>query len=228
MVPMPNEKSKIFLLDDHPLVRSWLGQLIEDQPDLMVCGEADNLTEAWSCLKISKPDVAILDLSLPDGTALELIKNIKVAYPSLRILVLSMHEEKVYAGRVIRAGAHGYVMKRETAGRIIDAIYEVLRGKLAVSDAVEAIFSEKYGDGNAPPAGPHVERLSNRELEIFELIGTGMETRSIARQLQISMKTVQTHCAKIQDKLELDNATELLREAIRWREHPDASFVQAP
>ena len=215
---MSERQSKVLIVDDHPLVRLWLGHLIEDQTDLTVCGEADNLREAWKQIEIETPDIVILDVSLPDGTALELIKSIKNGYPKLPVLVLSMHDEKIYAERVVRAGARGFVMKKETADRIMDAIYDVLRGKIAVSDAVAASFAEKFGEGRSPPSGPRVERLSDRELEIFELIGAGVDTRTIASNLRISIKTVQTHCAKIKEKLELENATELLREALRWNE----------
>ena len=215
---MPERQSKVLIVDDHPLVRLWLGHLIEDQSDLTVCGEAGTLREAWTRIEVEKPDMVILDVSLPDGTALELIKSVKSTYPTLPVLVLSMHDEKIYAERVVRAGARGFVMKRETADRIMDAIYEVLRGKIAVSDDVAASFAEKFGEGRSPPSGPRVERLSDRELEIFELIGAGVDTRTIASTLGISIKTVQTHCAKIKEKLELENATELLREALRWYE----------
>ncbi len=216
---MLNRQSKIFLVDDHPLVRLWLGQLIEEQSDLVVCGEADNVSEALRRIEATKPDLAIVDISLPESSGLELIKKIRSTQPDLRVIVLSMHDERVYAERAIRAGARGFVMKRETADRIIEAIYKVLHGKLAVSASVTASFTEKFGEGRAPPPGPVVERLSDRELEIFQLLGTGADSRGIAKRLQISIKTVQAHCANIKDKLELENATELLREAIRWNEY---------
>jgi DNA-binding NarL/FixJ family response regulator len=215
------ERRKIFLMDDHPLVRLWLGQLIDEQSDLMVCGEADNVGEALRRIAATRPDLAIVDISLPESSGLELIKKLAAVQPDLLIVVFSMHDEKIYAERVIRAGARGFVMKRETASSIIEAIYKVLRGKLAVSAAVEASFAEKFGEGRPPPRGPFVERLSDRELEIFELLGTGADTRTIGHRLHIAIKTVQAHCANIKDKLELSNATELLREAIRWNEfHP--------
>jgi len=218
---MDGRKSKVLLVDDHPLVRQWLGQLIEEQPDLAICGEADDLSKTLPRIETTRPDIVILDISLPEGSAMDLIKTIKAAHPLLPILVLSMHDENVYAERVIRAGARGFVMKRETADRVIEAIYRVLRGKLAVSDTIAARFDEKFGAGRPPPAGPLVERLSDRELEIFERLGAGDDTRSIANSLDISIKTVQAHFANIKAKLELENATELLREAIRWNEsHP--------
>lgn len=215
---MLDHKTKILLIDDHPLVRLSLGQLIEEQDDLMVCGEADNAREALQCVVATNPDLAIVDLSLPGGSGLELIRLIQGARPNVRMIVLSMHDEKIYAERAIRAGARGYVMKHEAADRIIEAIYSVRGGKLALSKAIEASLGEKYGEGRLPPPGPSVERLSDRELEIFEALGTGTDTKSIANELGISMKTVQAHCANIKTKLELENATELLREAMRWSE----------
>ena len=218
---MLNRPSRIFLIDDHPLVRLWLGQLIEEQGDLVVCGEAANVREALRKIDAARPDLVIVDISLPGASGMELIKALKIQYPNLLMIVLSMHEETVYAERAIRAGARGFVMKRETANRIIEAIYQVLRGKLALSETVASAFAEKFGEGRAPSANPSVETLSDRELEVFQLLGSGLETRAISERLEISIKTVQAHCARIKEKLELSNATELLREALRWYEtHP--------
>ena len=218
---MLDQQSRVFLIDDHPLVRMWLGQLIEEQGDLMVCGDADNARDAIRRIEAAKPDLAIVDISLPVGSGMELIKTLKSQYPDLPMIVLSMHDEAVYAERAIRAGARGYVMKRETANRIIESIYRVLRGKLAVSDAIAQAFADKFGAGRAPAVGPTVELLSDRELEVFELLGSGLDTRAIGEKLGISIKTVQAYCARIKEKLELSNATELLREALRWFEsHP--------
>jgi DNA-binding NarL/FixJ family response regulator len=215
---VPNRHAKIFLVDDHPLVRLWLGQLIEVQQDLTVCGEADNVRERLLRIEATNPDLVIVDISLPGGSGMELIKTLKASRPRVMTIVLSMHDENVYAERAIRAGARGFVMKRETANQIIEAIYKVLRGRIAVSDAVARTFADKFGDGRIPPAGPTVERLSDRELEVFELLGSGLDTRAIADRLDISIKTVQAYCARIKEKLELSNATELLREALRWHE----------
>ena len=218
---MLNRPSRIFLIDDHPLVRLWLGQLIEEQGDLVVCGEAANVREALRKIDVARPDLVIVDISLPGASGMELIKALKIQYPNLLMIVLSMHEETVYAERAIRAGARGFVMKRETANRIIEAIYQVLRGKLALSETVASAFVEKFGEGRTPSATPSVETLSDRELEVFQLLGSGLETRAISERLEISIKTVQAHCARIKEKLELSNATELLREALRWYEtHP--------
>lgn len=212
---MPEQKFKILLVDDHPLVREWLASLINQQPDLVICGEAESAGEALRYLGAAAPDLAIVDLSLKESSGLELIKTIRSAHPSVAVIVLSMHDEKHYAERAIRAGARGYVMKRETTKKIIAAINQVRSGKLGVSDEVATLFAERFVH-NRPRSGTAVEELSDRELEVFRLLGQGLDTRSVANTLHISIKTVQAYCARIKDKLKLANATELLREAVRW------------
>jgi DNA-binding NarL/FixJ family response regulator len=215
---MLNGKTKIFVIDDHPLVREWLTTLIHQQADLEVCGAADNAPEALRRMAAVKPDLTIVDLSLPGSSGVELIKTIKNLFPDVLLIVLSMHDEKLYAERAIRAGARGYVMKRETAERIIGAIYEVLQNKISVSDEMMGVFTSKFmKDGISTDLSP-VENLSDRELEIFRQLGQGLDTRNIANNLHLSIKTVQTYCTRIKEKLSLANATELLREAIRWNE----------
>jgi DNA-binding NarL/FixJ family response regulator len=214
---MPDGKFKILLVDDHPLVREWLASLINQQPDLVVCGEADSAPEALGYLNSQATDLAIIDLSLKESSGLELIKTIRSTHPAVAVIVLSMHDEKHYAERAIRAGARGYVMKRETTKKIIAAIQQVRSGKLGVSDEVAALFAERFVDSRRRSGTP-VEELSDRELEVFRLLGQGLDTRSVANSLHISIKTVQAYCARIKDKLNLANATELLREAIRWSE----------
>lgn len=211
-------QARIFLLDDHPLVRTWLMQLIEQQPDLSVCGEAGTSAKVAGQIAAAAPDMAIIDLALPDGSGLDLIRQLKKSMPQLKMLVFSMHDERLYAERALRAGAAGYVMKRATAEELIDSIYRVLRGKIAVSRAVDRLLDAKFGKGIRPPEGPCIERLSDRELEIFQLLGSGEDTKAVAKRLKVSIKTVQAHCANIKVKLDLENATELLREAIRWTE----------
>jgi DNA-binding NarL/FixJ family response regulator len=214
---MPDGKFKILLVDDHPLVREWLASLINQQPDLVVCAEADSAPEALGYLNSQAPDLAIIDLSLKESSGLELIKTIRSTHPAVAVIVLSMHDEKHYAERAIRAGARGYVMKRETTKKIIAAIQQVRSGKLGVSDEVAAVFAERFVDSRRRSGTP-VEELSDRELEVFRLLGQGLDTRSVANSLHISIKTVQAYCARIKDKLNLANATELLREAVRWSE----------
>lgn len=218
---MSKLKSKIFLVDDHPLVREWLTNLIHQQTDLSVCGEAESPSEALENISKLKPDVAIVDISLKGGSGIELIKNIRTLRPPVAIIVLSMHDENLYAERALRAGARGYIMKRETAKKIIVAIRQVLEGKIYLSSRLKTVFAEKFVESAAQATNPSVERLSDRELEVFQLLGHGYETRQIAEALHVSMKTVQAFCARIKEKLHLATATELLREAIRWQETRD-------
>lgn len=215
---MSRPRARIFLVDDHPLVREWLTNLIHQQSDLIVCGEAETASQALLGIAESEPDLAVVDISLEGTSGIELIKSVRALRPPVPIIVLSMHDEDLYAERALRAGARGYIMKRETATRIIVAIRQVLQGKLYLSERLMASFAEKFVDGRVPAGRPSVDLLSNRELEVFQLLGQGYETRQIAERLQVSMKTVQAFCARIKEKLDLGNATELLREAIRWHE----------
>jgi DNA-binding NarL/FixJ family response regulator len=215
-------KAKIFLVDDHPLVREWLTHLIHQQPDLSVCGEAETASQALEAIAKTKPDVAIVDISLKSGSGIELIKNIKAVEPQVAVMVLSMHDEDLYAERALRAGARGYIMKRETAKKVIAGIRQVLEGKLYLSERLTALFAEKFVEGEPRSVTSPIVHLSDRELEVFQLLGQGCETRQIAESLNISMKTVQAFCARIKEKLQLTSATELLREAIRWYENKDS------
>ena len=210
-------------MDDHPLVREWLTNLIQQQPDLVVCGESEDAPNALREISAARPDVVIVDISLKLGSGIELIKNLKASHPGIAVIVLSMHDERLYAERALRAGARGYIMKRETAKKVIAAIRQVLDGKVYMSESLAAIFAEKFVDGRLLTSGSLVERLSDRELETFQLLGKGYETRQVAEMMNVSMKTVQTHCAHIKEKLKLTNAAELLREAVRWQENYPAS-----
>lgn len=213
-----SKTKNIFLVDDHPLVREWLTNLIHQQPDLAVCGEAESAAEAFEKISRIKPDIAIVDISLKGGSGIELIKDIRTVKPPVAVVVLSMHDENIYAERALRAGARGYIMKRETAKKVVTAIREVLDGKLYLSERLKASFAEKFVQGNVLASSPSVDLLSDRELEVFRLLGEGCETRQIAENLHVSMKTVQAFCARIKEKLGLATATELLREAVRWHE----------
>lgn len=214
-------KTKIFLVDDHPLVREWLTNLIHQQPDLRVCGESEEAAHALQAIAATQPDVAIVDLSLKQSSGIELIKNLKALQPGVAIIVLSMYDERLYAERALRAGARGYIMKSETAKKVITVIRQVLAGKIYMSETLAATFAEKFVDGRLPANGSLVDQLSDRELEVFQLLGNGCETRQVAESMNVSMKTVQAHCAHIKEKLMLTNAAELLREAVRWQEnHP--------
>jgi len=209
------KRARVFLVDDHPLVRDSLARLINQQTDMEVCGEAEDADEALEKIPAASPDAAIVDITLRGSSGLELIKTLKRTLPDCATIVLSMHDERIYAERAIRAGARGYVMKRESTGHIISAIREVLEGKLSVSDEMGQALSEQNG---RVPSSSSVGALSDRELEVFTLIGAGRETRQIADEMNVSMKTVQAYCARIKEKLQLATATELLREAVRFQE----------
>ncbi len=211
-------KRAVFLVDDHPLVREWLTNLINQQPDLRVCGEAETRPAALQAMLAQNPDIAIIDISLKDSSGIELIKDLKRSRPNVAVLVLSMHEESHYAERALRAGARGYIMKRETTQKVVTAIRQVLQGKLYVSEAVAAAMATQFVQGKVLTAQSPGETLSDRELEVFELLGQGRGTRLIAEQLGVSVKTIQAYCARIKEKLHLASASELVREAVRWYE----------
>ena len=208
--------TRVFLVDDHPLVRESLASLIARQPDLSVCGEADRPASALAAIASLKPDVAVVDLSLGDGSGLELIRDLKRMHPEVAVLVLSMHDESLYAERALRAGARGYIMKREATRNVILAIRRVREGKIAVSPRLaEDLASRLIDTTPTSPADP-VTTLSDRELEVFRLVGEGRQTRQIAEALHLSAKTVQAYYARIKEKLGAHNSNELLREAVRW------------
>jgi DNA-binding NarL/FixJ family response regulator len=206
----------IFLVDDHPLVREWLANLLRQQPDLAVCGEADNVVAAIQGIAETKPAVAIVDLSLADSWGLDLIKQLASFVPETRVIVLSMHDEKLYAERVMRAGARGYVMKRETAKVIVAAIREVLVGRFYLSNAVQTLFAERFVDGGKPAGASPIDALSDRELEVFRLLGQGLPTRQIALALGLSTKTIHSYYGRVREKLQLANVSALAHEAICW------------
>jgi len=181
-----------------------------------VCGEAGNAAEATDVIRKLKPDMAIVDVSLPGANGIELIKNIRVEFPKLPILVLSMHDESLYAVRALRAGADGYVMKHDAMANVIHAVHEIFNGRPYLSPAMAAQVITKFAHRQAEGETDAVERLSDRELEILELIGKGKEVREIAKQLHVSPKTVETHRAHIKDKLDLKNSREVARFALEW------------
>ena len=211
-------KHKIFLVDDHPLVREWLTNLLHQQTDLMICGEADNATAALAAIAATSPELAIVDISLKSSSGVELIKNLKAQCPALPVLVLSMHDESLYAERVLRAGAHGYINKSETAQKMVEAVRRVLGGKLYISERVAELMASRTITGRNSASQSPVELLSDRELEVFQKLGNGIGTRQIATDLSVSIKTIEVYCARIKEKLNLTSATGLLREAIRWVE----------
>jgi DNA-binding NarL/FixJ family response regulator len=209
------QKINILLVDDHPLVREWLTNLIRQQPDFEVCGETGSAPEALRLIELQKPDIVIVDISLANGSGIELIKNIKAGHPGVAALVLSMHDELLYAERALRAGAGGYIMKSEATQKVSEAIRAVLDGDIYVSPKVASLMARKFLGGKSANT---IEQLSDRELEVFQLLGKGHSTRQIAEHLHIGFKTVQGYTARIKEKLNLANINELMREAIRWHE----------
>lgn len=210
--------ASVFLVDDHPLVREGLEKLIAQQSDLIVCGQADSAATAYDEIVRLKPDVAVVDLSLGGASGLDLIKRLQALPEMPAVIVLSMHDDAVHAERSLRAGARGYVAKRESTKKVIEGIRLVLQGQLFISSAIASEVMAKMVGAASTPVSP-VDKLSDREMEIFRRIGQGHETRRIAEELHISLKTVQTHCMHIKDKLSLASATQLMREAVRWVEN---------
>jgi DNA-binding NarL/FixJ family response regulator len=210
-------KTKVLLVDDHPLVREWLTNLINEETDFEVCGLAASARDGLELAGKLSPRLAVVDISLDGGSGLELIKDLKAQYPKVDVLVLSMHDETLYAERAMRAGASGYIMKREATGRVLDALRAVLAGGLFFSNAVNAQLAQKLvqGSGDKPTM---IEVLSDRELEVFQLLGRGYSTRQISEQMNISFKTVQAFCGRIKEKLNLTNINELIFHAVRWHE----------
>ncbi len=222
MAPRTQEKMNrlrkyaVIIVDDHPIVRQGLAQLINQESDLHVCGQAEDAHEAMRIIKTENPDLAIVDLSLKETSGMELIKDIKIQYPHLPVLTLSMHDEAVYAERALRAGAKGYIMKQEATEKVITAIRQVLTGKVYISDGMAARMVTKLVAGPTEVGISLVDRLSDRELEVFRLIGEGYGTREMADKLHLSVKTIETYRAHIKEKMALQDANELLRSAIQW------------
>lgn len=214
------QKRRVFLVDDHPLVREWLTNLINQQSDLEVCGEAENAADALAGIARTAPELVIIDISLNAASGLELLKDLSIQHRSVAPLVLSMHEEELYAERAMRAGARGYVRKRETSKNILAAIRRVLEGGIYVSEKLSNTMALKFLKGQEAVGIPQsrVEQLSDRELEVFHFLGQGRSTSQIAEELHLSLKTVQAYCVRAKEKLGLTTAAELLREAILWEE----------
>src|SRR5438309_10303650 len=210
------DAKRILIVDDHPLFRKGLEELIQSDDSFAVCGQAGNAAEAMDVIRKLSPELAIVDLSLPGTNGIELIKNIRAEFPKLPILVLSMHDESLYAVRALRAGEDGYVMKHEAMANVIHAIREVFDGRPYLSPAMAAQVITKFAHRQAEGEADAVEKLSDRELEILELIGKGHEVRQIAKVLHLSPKTVETHRSHIKDKLDLKNSREVARFALQW------------
>ena len=209
-------KSRIFLVDDHPIMRQGLTALINQETDLEVCGEAEDASGALAGIDKTKPDLAVVDISLKNSNGIELIKDVKIRAPKLPVLVLSMHDESFYAERVLRAGAMGYVTKAEVSNVIVKGIRKVLAGEVYVSEALASKMLSRVVGGSSDMKSSPVSKLSDREFEVFELIGQGLQTKEIAHRLHLSIKTIDSHRDHIKSKLEIDNATDLLKYAIQW------------
>lgn len=211
-------KKQVFLVDDHPIVRQGLIKLIEQEDGLEVCGEAGSVTEALEALKNLGPDVILVDISLEDSNGLELIKMVDDLGLQIPMLVLSMHDEALYAEHALRSGASGYVMKQAASNTLIQAIEKVLDGEIYVSKTMSSQMLKMAFRSSGEDTRTGTETLSLRELEVFELIGRGNSTREIAEQLNLSVKTIETYRAHIKDKLQLRSGTELMQRAIHWVE----------
>jgi len=211
-----DDKKKVLIVDDHPLIRQGITQLIQQEEDLRVCGEAEDAPEALEAIARTVPDIIILDITLKTTNGLEFITTVRNQFPDLPILILSMHDEALYAERALRAGAQGYVMKQDSPEKLIEAIRKVLDGQVYLSEDMTARMLKKIAAGMPDHEASPLDVLSARELEVFRLIGKGTATRDIAAQLQVSVKTVDAHRANIKKKLNLKSGAELVQQAIKW------------
>ncbi len=215
---MSPEPTRVFIVDDHPLVREWLTNLLRQSEGLMVAGQAATAAEGLDAMRKNPPDVAIVDLVLQKSSGLDLIKDLADQVPSTRVVVLSMHEEMFYIERAFRAGAKGYVTKRESTRQIAEAVREVAAGRLYANQPILGRLAERVINHTVADT---VETLSDRELEVFSRLGNGHSTRRIADDLNVSIKTIQAYCARIKEKLGYGDAAELVRDAIRWVDRGD-------
>ncbi len=215
--PAASKGHRIMLVDDHPVMRQGLVQLINQEPDLSICGQYEDAATAFAAIPTLNPDLAVIDLSLKGSSGLELVKSSRASFPKLRLLVLSMHDETLYAERVLRAGAAGYIMKEEATENVLAAIRQVLGGGVYLSEKMSAKLMHQWVGTSPRSGGSALERLSDRELEVFGLIGQGKGTREIAQHLRLSVKTVESHRAHIKEKLNLKDANELVHTAVRLR-----------
>jgi DNA-binding NarL/FixJ family response regulator len=224
--PAAPQRKRILLVDDHPLMREGMAQWIQRAPDLEVCGEAESAAQALALVEKHKPDLVLTDISLTGRSGLELIKDLHVLQPDLPVLVLSMHEESLYAGRALRAGARGYVMKRAGGDRVVEAIREVFQGRIAVSQEMATHLLEEYSGRRSHSRRIPLPTLTDREYEVFQLIGEARSNREIAEQLHLSTKTVETHRMNLARKLKVNSAAELLRFALQYVEKEAAGDWQ--
>ena len=222
------KKCRVFLVDDHPIIRHGLTQLIDREPDLTVCGESEVGSTALGAIAAVKPDAVVVDLTLKESSGFSLIKNLVTLDPKLPILVLTVHEESLYAERCLRAGAKGYLMKDEAMENVLLAIRRVIAGKVYLSEKMQSRLLRSSGRRGDNVIASPLEKLSDRELEIFRLLGQGLGTKQIANLLRLSVSTVESHRARIKEKFDLRNAVELLRHAVKWVELERESASDAP
>lgn len=209
--------TRIYIVDDHPLVRQGLSQVINNETDMEICGEAEDAPQAMKGVGPANPDVIIVDISLRGNNGLELIKNLKAIHENIRILVFSMHDESIYAQRALRAGAKAFVMKKESPTKVVEAIRRIITGEIYVSPSVadQVLHQIVNGPNNASSTSP-IDRLTDRELEVVQLIGRGLSSREVAESLNLSVKTIESHRAHVKEKLNLRNATELVQFSVQW------------
>jgi DNA-binding NarL/FixJ family response regulator len=217
---------RIIIVDDHPVFRFGLRELINQEEDLVVCGEAEDYSTGWSEIERLKPDMVLVDISLKRRDGISLVREIGKYYPDLPVLVVSMHDENQFAKRSLQAGAKGYIMKEETLTSIVKAIRCILEGKIYLSERLKDTFLTQFAGGLTAGDSFPVSKLSDRELEVYRFIGMGLGTNEIAQKLNLSIKTIGCYRERIKEKLELKSANELIRNAIRWVEHEQ--FEKAP
>jgi DNA-binding NarL/FixJ family response regulator len=214
--PAPGRKIKVFVVDDHPIVRQGLALLINREQDLVVCGEAEDAQSAMLSVNTVQPDIMVVDISLNGPDGLDLLKDVRMRHPDLPVLILSMHDESIYAERALRAGAQGYIMKQEATEKVLVALRRILSHEIYVSERIANRMLQRYIGSPSSERPSSVADLTDRELEVFRLIGEGHSTRQIAEELHISVKTVESYQAHIKEKLSLRTARELVQHAIQW------------
>ena len=209
-------RKRILILDDHPITRYGVTQLINHEPDLLVCGEAASAQQALAAIKSAPPDLVLADITMPGRSGLEFIKDMQAQHPDVDVLVMSMHDENIYAERVLRAGGRGYIMKNEGGEKLLEAIRQVLQGQVYVSKNMSAALLEVFAPHRSNVGEATPGALSDREFEVFQLIGEGLSSRQIGQRLSVSIKTIGTHRQHIKQKLNVQTGPELIRQAVRW------------
>jgi len=220
-IPQETGKSRVWIVDDHPIVRQGLAQLIDGEPDLTVCGQSEDAYQSLAAIRAARPDLVLLDISIKDGDGLELLKELKSFDPTMMVLILSMHDEALYTERALRAGARGYIMKQEAPQTLLGAVRKVLAGQVYVSDKMGVALLQRMVGGKKGSGELPMDRLTDRELEVFRMIGAGLSVKTIADKLCLSAKTVEAHREHIKEKLNMKSSAELLRFAIQ--NSPDAN-----